>query len=327
MRPRRRCSGEGPSTPTSGAAARSASARSVGRARATGLGALAVEHHPHQVAEGRQRVRAAALHLAGEELLDRVARAELHRPRRGLVGLHDDPGGLAAAPGAARRAGRSARRPAPPSGSPACCRGASASTAPATVTSGRSWPLATIWVPSRIAAPGPRELGQQARDGARAPTRSSRPSARSAPTGTRRAQGRLDPLRPRALAHDVGARAARADARARGSSWPQWWQASRRGPLVLHQGDVAVGAAGDPAALAAEGHQREAAPAGEHDRLLAAQGGRVQRAPRAGARPGPAPWVRMSTISTAGRREPSARAGSARRGSAFQASGRGVALP
>ena len=57
---------------------------------------------------------------------------------------------------------------------------------------------------------------------------------------------------------------------------------------MVDQGDVAVRAAGDPPAGAAEGHQRETAPARQQHRLLAAAGRRVQRrGQRPRHRPGP----------------------------------------
>ncbi len=158
---------------------------------------------------------------------------------------------------------------------PANWRGASASTTPATVTSGRSCPFATIWVPSRIAAPG---WANSASRRATAP----RPEALEPSIRTSRAErheareGGLDPLRAHPLTRDVGAVTGGADARHRLLvAAVVAGQAPR--VLVLHQGDIAVGAAGDPAAVAAQRHQREAPAAGQHDRLLPAQGGRVER--------------------------------------------------
>ncbi len=70
------------------------------------LGALALEHDPHEVGEGREAVRAAPLDLAVEELGDGLARAEAHGAGLGLVGLDDHARRLAAPARPGPRAGR-----------------------------------------------------------------------------------------------------------------------------------------------------------------------------------------------------------------------------
>ncbi len=126
-----------------------------------------------------------------------------------------------------------------------------------------------------MAGAGARELGQEARD--RAPARGAGAVHAHQPgRGHQPGQRRLHPLRAHPLTRDVGPVTAGTDPRHRLLvAAVVAGQAARR--LVLDQGHVAVGAARDPAAAAAERHEGEPPPAGQHDRLLAAQGGLVER--------------------------------------------------
>ena len=129
--------------------------------------------------------------------------------------------------------------------------------------------------PQEDRGPGSRELGEQPPHGPAA-GRARAVHAHQAGRGDEPGQRRLEPLGPRALSREAGRAARRAHpGHRRGVAAVVADEAARR--LVVDEGDVAPGAAGDPAAVAAEGHQGEPAPAGQQHGLLAAAGGRVQR--------------------------------------------------
>ena len=119
-------------------------------------------------------------------------------------------------------------------------RVASASRIALSVTSGKSWPLATIWVPTRTPlsaspkrsrmrawAPRPEAVSESRRKTGIGSSRSaSRASIRSVP----------------APARDSVVEPHSEQAPGSGSAWAQWWQTSRPTVAVDDQGDVAVGA-------------------------------------------------------------------------------------
>ena len=211
---------------------------------------------------------------------------ELHGPGRRLVGLHDHPGRLAPAPGAPGELDDEREGALLGAEARVLERGVGVEP-PATVTSGRSWPLATIWVPSRIAAPG--RANSASRRGTRAarPRRSSRPCARA---GRRRHQARRAPPRAPGCrcpgAATSAALAARAHAGHRRLVAAVVAGQAPRG-VVVDEGDVAVRAAGDPAARPAEGHQREAAAAGRSTMAFSPRPAAACRAAASGRETGP----------------------------------------
>ena len=266
MRPRRRCSGAGPCTHDGRAPPRASPRRCPPRSAPRRRRASpSTTRRTRWLNGGSPCARRRAISPSRNS--STACRApELHRRAPRARGPARTPG-----PASPRRPARPAiwtmRAKARSSErKPACWRGASASTTAATVTSGRSCPFATICVPSRIAGAGPRELLEQARHRAARRTRSTPSMRTSRAAGTSRASAALDPLGPGALARRSPRRRSAGTRRAPRSSRPQWWQTRRARAVVVHQGDVAVGAARDPPALAAEGHEREAAPGGQHDR-------------------------------------------------------------
>ncbi len=209
-------------------------------------------------------------------------------------------------------------------------RVASASSTTPSVTSRKSWPLATIWVP--ISTPE----GAASKRRSTAPTPSSpAPGAghvgveaehREAPVVERGRELVLHALGARAMARHRGG-AAVAAARRRGLAVSAVVTGHVALGAVQHERDVAVRAAPHPPAGAAREEVRPAAAVEQHHRLPA-----VRCAPRqahgrsAGA--GPALSPRMSRIWTSGSGRPSTRPGSrSGRGTARALSGRGVALP
>ncbi len=106
-------------------------------------------------------------------------------------------------------------------------RVASASRTTPRVTSGKSWPLATIWVPSRIPArgaleraparPRPRRARRRCRSRGGRPGSRSRPASRRARAAGARSRRRGGPRR---------ASRSSCSASGAGSRWPQWWQAT-----------------------------------------------------------------------------------------------------
>ena len=184
--------------------------------------------------------------------------------------------------------------------------------------------MATIWVPSRIAGPG---AANSASSRATAPRPEAlEPSIRTRRArGTRRASAASTPWDP-VPCRTTSVLAHTGQTPATGSSRPQWWQASRVGA------ECCTRATSQSGHRAIHPHSRQSAISEKPRRLASttAFSPRIAASCSAAARgreTGPAPCVRMSTISTAGSREPSARTGSVSRRSAFQASGRGVALP
>ena len=143
--------------PSRSDAARAAPARSsrgdrARRPRRACGSLLAGEVDPHQVRVGRVAERLAAVELAG-----RGSPAESWRggvldrggARRQRLHDHLSPGLAAARSG--RPAGRPSRRSAPRRGSRGSAGSRRRRGSSLRVTSGKSWPLATIWVPTRTA--------------------------------------------------------------------------------------------------------------------------------------------------------------------------------
>ena len=87
------------------------------------------------------------------------------RGRVGRVGLDEHPAAARARGRRGRRAGRSARTSAPRRGSRGSAASQSASSTTPSVTSGKSWPLATICVPSSRPVGRGVEAGEQLGDG------------------------------------------------------------------------------------------------------------------------------------------------------------------
>ncbi len=142
---------------------------------------------------------------------------------------------------------------------PACCSGASASTAAATVTSGRSWPLATIWVPRRMAAPGRANSPSRRRTAPR--PEALEPSIRTRrAAGTSRASAASSPCEPEpwratpAAPHD-------GHTPGTGRVRPQWWQTSRRGASCCTR------ATSQPGQRAIHPHSRQSAISANPRRL------------------------------------------------------------
>ena len=232
-----------------------------------------------------------------------------------------------AAARAARRAGRRARTCAPRRGS----RGSAASrrrrARRRASTSGKSWPLATICVPTQDArAARPRSAASTRGDAALAAAASA--SRRNTGKRRRRAPRQLvlEPLGAGAVARDRHRAAVRAALAARARGGRSGGRRARR-RAVQHERDVAVRALPDAPADAAGEEVRPAAPVEQDDRLAPGAPdvgqrlarARVQRAARVRA------CRRISTggsgaaVDALGQRDAlAARA---------QLSGRGVALP
>ena len=323
-RPRRRNSVAGPSTrhrgprlPAAGASLRSSSARSAWAAASAAGRLRARADDPDQVREGRVAERAAALELARQEAVAVVARrrARSRAPR-----------GSRSAPARARRPPRPARpaswaisakvrSSARKSGKR---RVASASSTSASSTSGKSWPLATIWVPIRTPARGRLEARARiapapASVACAAPARTASASRRKtgkSPSSKTVGEVVGEPLGPGAVPRH-GARGAVRAARRNRLAVSAVVAGEQPLGAVQDERDVAFRAApGGPAGAAGE-EVRPAPAVEQHDRLAAAladlgerlhasrgagcPAARACRAPRraaAGARPRAAPGAR-----------------------------------
>ena len=205
-------------------------------------------------------------------------------------------------------------------------RVASASRMTLSVTSGKSWPLPTIWVPT--STPRGRLLEAAEDLGVGATTGGG--VGVEAECGQRiEALGEqlLDTLGAGAGASQ-GYRATLGTSPRRRLGVTAVVAGESPGRPVRDQRDVAIRAAPVMAAGAAADIGRKAAPVDQHDRLAPFPAHLLQRIEGrgpSGPPRGSAP--RMSTISTGGSPCPSTRLGSSSRGSASQVSGRGVAVP
>ena len=146
------------------------------------------------------------------------------------------------------------------------CRPTSAATTPTSGTPGKSWPLATICVPTSTSSSPSRSRRSTISVG-RGALRCRGRAARSARAGTR-AHLLLDALGAEAEQRSVGRAAARA-ALGRRAAVLAVVAAQRAVGRVVDEPDVAVGAALGVAALEAQDPRREAAPVQEQDRLRA----------------------------------------------------------
>ena len=213
-RPRRRNSGAGPSAPAS------ARARIAPPPRSRGARSLGGADDPHQRRERRIARAPRGGELARQEAVGVVARGERIDAASGAERLDEHRAARARRAPPGRRAGRRARTSAPRRGS----RGTAASRPRRrrrrASTSGKSWPLATICVPTSTAR-SERSNAPQDRPGS-ATSASRRKTRRRA--RARSCSRRSVPVPWRATL-PTRTRCTRSGTRSR---WPQWWQASVR---------------------------------------------------------------------------------------------------
>ena len=106
-------------------------------------------------------------------------------------------------------------------------RVASASRIALRVTSGKSWPLATIWVPTRTPLARLAEARRGCGRGRRAPAAVSESRRKTGIGASRSREQRLDPLGAGARRARAWSSRTRGQARGSGSAWAQWWQTRR----------------------------------------------------------------------------------------------------